>query len=441
MVKTVVKKFGGTSVGSPVNMKGVMSIIGKDNTPIRIVVLSALSGTTNQLLSLIDFIKQGDHSEAKKVIVKFETHYHDFLIQLFSPKKEEAEAVFEHIKTHFFAVMETYITHPPQHLSETVVAMGEQMSTFIFSKLLTSQGIDHLLLDALTFMKIDENEQPDFFYTEEHLRAILSEYSEKLVITQGFICRNHLGHISNLKRGGSDYTASIIAACVDAVSCEIWTDIDGIHNNDPRVVSNTHSIKSLTFDEASELAYFGAKILHPTCILPAQRKSIPVKILNTMKPDAHGTVVSDNPKIEGAKAIAAKDNITSIRIVSAKMLMAYGFLTKVFHVFEKYKTPIDMITTSEVAVSVTIDNTTHLDSITEELSDLGNIIIEHKHTIISIVVYNLNASTDLLKKVFSSLDHLPIRMICYGGSKNNISLLVEEHYKAEVLQKLNASIF
>jgi aspartate kinase len=307
---------------------------------------------------------------------------------------------------------------------------------------LNETGVKSVLLPALSFMRKDLHDEPDIFYTNQILKREIAQYPDcKLFITQGYICRNYAGEVDNLKRGGSDYSASIIGAAIGAEEVQIWTDIDGFHNNDPRVVEKTHSISHLSFDEAAELAYFGAKILHPACVIPVQEADIPLWIKNTMNPQAFGTLISSETKNEGIKAIAAKDNITAIKIKSGRMLLAYGFLRKIFEVFEKYKTSIDMITTSEVAVSLTIDDTTHLNAITEEIKKFGVVEVDKNMTIISIVGNKISESKGTTAKILNALNDTPVRMISFGGSRYNISLLVEECYKKAAMEALNEQLF
>jgi aspartate kinase len=327
-------------------------------------------------------------------------------------------------------------------LNKDILAQGELLSTKLFSIYLVEKGISHALLPALDFMSIDANDEPQVEAIREKLEAVLAQfYSKNLFITQGYICRNARGEVDNLKRGGSDYSASLIAAAIKASVCEIWTDISGMHNNDPRIVNKTIPIEQLSFDEAAELAYFGAKILHPASIWPAQQYKIPVKLLNTMEPDAKGTIIVEEAASVGVKAVAAKDGIIAINIKSSRMLLAYGFLRKVFEVFEKYRTPIDMITTSEVAVSVTIDNDASLAEITRELESFSTVGVDKGQTIVSIVGNEIASHPDTLKKVFESLQNIDVRMVSYGGSAHNISILVQSAEKTSVLQGLNSGLF
>jgi aspartate kinase len=435
-----VMKFGGTSVGKPERMHQVAQLITKDAEP-KIVVLSALSGTTNALVNISDSLANQDRDAAKRKIDELEAHYRSFVTTLVGSEALQAKAnaiVSEHFEFLNIILRISF----SEALNKDILAQGELMSTKLFSIYLEEKGIDHLLLPALEFMRIDANDEPNLALIRTKLTALLQQNSnKKLFITQGYICRNARGEVDNLKRGGSDYTASLVAAAAHASVCEIWTDIDGMHNNDPRVVDKTNPIDVLSFDEAAELAYFGAKILHPTCIWPAQQTNVPVKLLNTMQPEAKGTTIQENVTDKGAKAVAAKDGIIAINIKSSRMLLAYGFLRKVFEVFEKYRTPIDMITTSEVAVSVTIDTEAHLKEIIQELEPFGSVEVDKDQTIISIVGNELATSQDALKKVFDALETVPVRMVSYGGSKHNISLLVPATHKKETLQLLNKGVF
>ena len=433
-------KFGGTSVGKPQRMHEVATLITKDSEP-KIVVLSALSGTTNSLVEIGNCLSVGDKKKATENIDKLEAHYRNFVRELLSKEEfvSKADAI---LNEHFeFLNIITKISFSDA-LSKDILAQGELMSTKLFSLYLEQQNIDHQYLPALEFMCIDEHEEPKLEAISEKLKDILKQNNHKTIfITQGYICRNAKGEVDHLKRGGSDYTASLIAAAINATVCEIWTDIDGMHNNDPRIVEKTRAIEQLSFEEAAELAYFGAKILHPTCIWPAQQENVPVKLLNTMQPEAAGTVITKEAGSVGVKAVAAKDGITVIKIKSSRMLLAYGFLSKVFKVFEKYKTSIDMVTTSEVAVSVTIDNDQFLDLIIEELTPFGLIETESNQTIVSIVGNEIAQTKDVLKLLFDSIVSIPVTMVSYGGSAHNISLLIPADYKKQTLQLLNNGLF
>ena len=433
-------KFGGTSVGKPERMHQVAQLITKDNEP-TICVLSALSGTTNSLVEISNSLSQGDRTAAKQKIDKLEAHYRAFVIELL--KKEVTLAKGNEIVTEHFEFLNIILRISfSEALNKDILAQGELLSTKLFSTYLEEQGIDHLLLPALEFMSIDANEEPQLGSIKIRLSQLLQQNSDKkLFITQGYICRNAKGEVDNLKRGGSDYTASLVAAAIHAKVCEIWTDIDGMHNNDPRIVEKTVAIKQLSFDEAAELAYFGAKILHPTCIWPAQQENVPVKLLNTMEPEAAGTTITKEAGSVGVKAVAAKDGIIAIKIKSSRMLLAYGFLRKVFEVFEKYHTSIDMITTSEVAVSVTIDSDMYLLQIVRELEPFGTVDVEEKQTIVSIVGNEIAKTEDVLEKLFSAVKEVPVTMVSYGGSPHNISLLVPSEYKTKTLQLLNSGLF
>ncbi|HRP32247.1 MAG TPA: aspartate kinase [Agriterribacter sp.] len=435
-----VMKFGGTSVGKPERMQQVAKLIttGQDS---KIVVLSALSGTTNTLVSIGDALAKGDKHQAKQTIEELENHYRAFIKTLL--KKEATLKKAEAILSEHFDFLNIILKISfNEALNKDILAQGELMSTKLFSAYLEENGIDHALLPALDFMQIDANDEPYFDAIRVKLNRILHQHADKkLFVTQGYICRNAKGEVDNLKRGGSDYTASLIAAAVNAEVCEIWTDIDGMHNNDPRVVKTTIPVVQLSFEEAAELAYFGAKILHPTCIWPAQQEKVPVKLLNTMQPDAPGTTITQEAGSVGVKAVAAKDGIIAIKIKSSRMLLAYGFLRKIFEVFEKYKTAIDMVTTSEVAVSVTIDNATHLAQILKELEPFGTVVADKDQTIVSIVGNQIAQTPLVLMKLFDALAEVPVRMVSYGGSSHNISVLVPSANKVQTLQLLNKGVF
>ena len=433
-------KFGGTSVGKPERMHQVAQLITKHDEP-TIVVLSALSGTTNALVEIGDNISKGDRQAAKQCIDKLHTHYESFIKELATSEAAyvKAKAI---VSEHFEFLNIILKISFSEALSKDILAQGELLSTKLFCVYLEQQGIDHMLLPALEFMSIDAHDEPQVGSIKVKLSQILKKQKDKnLFITQGYICRNARGEVDNLKRGGSDYSASLIAAAINASVCEIWTDIDGMHNNDPRVVDKTVPVEQLSFDEAAELAYFGAKILHPASIWPAQMYKVPVKLLNTMQPDAKGTVIKEEAGSIGVKAVAAKDGIYAIRIKSSRMLLAYGFLRKIFEVFEKYRTSIDMITTSEVAVSLTIDNAVNLKEIIKELEPLGTVEVEENHSIVSVVGNEIAQEKDVLTKLFQSISTIPVRMVSYGGSPHNVSLLLPSAYKTETLQLLNKGLF
>jgi aspartate kinase len=435
-----VMKFGGTSVGKPQRMHEVARLVTSDSER-KIVVLSAVSGTTNALVGISELLAAGKREEARQKIDALEEQYKGFAAELVQRPDavSRAQAI---LKEHFEFLNIILKISYSEALSKDILAQGELLSTRLFSAYLAEQGIAHELLPALEFMSIDANNEPQVEAIREKLDQALAQYpAQQLFITQGYICRNAKGEVDNLKRGGSDYSASLIAAAANASACEIWTDISGMHNNDPRVVNRTVAIEQLSFDEAAELAYFGAKILHPASIWPAQQYNIPVKLLNTMEPQARGTLITGEAASSGVKAVAAKDGITAVKIKSSRMLLAYGFLRKVFEVFEKYRTPIDMITTSEVAVSLTIDNDEALDDIIRELQALGSVEVDRNQTIVSIVGNEIASDEGSLKKVFDSLQHIHIRMVSYGGSAHNISILVAADQKTGVLQQLNAGVF
>jgi len=430
-----VLKFGGTSVGSAERMKEVAKLI--NNEEKQIVVLSAMSGTTNALVQIAESLYSKKNSKANQLITQLEKKYKQVVSGLYSEpliSKEAASLIDSHFNYIKSFTQDLFTIHEER----AILAQGELISTALFHLYLQEQKIDSVLLPALNFMRIDTNGEPDNYYIKENLTRELEKYPDKkLFITQGYICRNLYGEIDNLKRGGSDYSASLIGAAINAEEIQIWTDISGFHNNDPRYVENTHPIERLSFDEAAELAYFGAKILHPSSVLPAKLSNIPVRLKNTMKPEDPGTLISGEVNGKGIKAIAAKDGITAIKIKSGRMLLAYGFLRKVFEVFERFKTPIDMITTSEVAVSVTIDDTTYLAELTEELKYYGAVEVDSDQTIICVVGENLIEQKGIINKVFEALQHFNLRMISYGGSRHSISILVNAQDKKDALNSLN----
>jgi aspartate kinase len=435
-----VMKFGGTSVGKPERMHEVAKLITADAED-KIVVLSALSGTTNALVEISNSLAQSNRIQAKQQIEALEAHYRSFCTKLVSSPAalDKANAI---VNEHFEFLNIILKISFSEALNKDILAQGELLSTKLFCVYLEEQGIDHALLPALEFMMIDSHDEPQISVIETRLNLLLDKHKgKKLFITQGYICRNPRGEVDNLKRGGSDYSASLIGAAINASVCEIWTDIDGMHNNDPRVVNKTVAIEQLSFEEAAELAYFGAKILHPASIWPAQFYNVPVKLLNTMQPTAKGTLITEQAGSVGVKAVAAKDGITAIKIKSSRMLLAYGFLRKIFEVFEKYRTPIDMITTSEVAVSLTIDSDTNLSQIIKELEPFGTVEVDTDQTIVSIVGNEITETEDVLKKLFTALNDIPVRMVSYGGSRHNISILIPKAFKVQTLQALNSGLF
>lgn len=407
----------------------------------KIVVLSAMSGTTNALVDICQHLYQKQHQKAGDAIQHLEQIYINEAQKLYSTEEFLTKGK-DLVKHHFNYLRSFTLDMFTANEEKAILAQGELLSTALFFFYLQETGVRAELLPALNFMRIDGNDEPDLSYIEKNLQSELAKYpGTDLFITQGYICRNAFGEIDNLKRGGSDYTASIIGAAIRATEVQIWTDIDGMHNNDPRIVSKTHPIHELSFDEAAELAYFGAKILHPTCILPAQKRNIPVLLKNTMQPEALGTRISNIEPAEGIKAVAAKDGICAINIKSDRMLLAHGFLRAVFEIFERYKTSIDMITTSEIAVSLTIDNTRFLKEIVKELEDFANVDYEENQTIICIVGNIPKDKAGYGFKVLEAFKDIPLRMVSYGGSANNVSVLVSSHHKKEALIALNEGLF
>ena len=434
-----VLKFGGTSVGSAERIKNVANLVierGKN-----IVVLSAMSGTTNTLVEISDYLYKHNIDGAKETINILEKKYFNTIRDLFDSEADreaattEIKACFNYIRSFtkdLFTIFE----------EKEILAQGELMSTALMNIYMHSLGVKSVIIPALDYVRTDKNGEPDTQYIKQKLVALLEKYADaEIYITQGYICRNAYGEIDNLQRGGSDYSASLIGAAINAEEIEIWTDIDGMHNNDPRYVDGTSPVDELHFEEAAELAYFGAKILHPTCVLPAKLNNIPVRLLNTMCPEAKGTLIHNTNGNGEIKAIAAKDNITAIKIKSGRMLLAYGFLRKVFEIFETYKTPIDMIATSEVGVSVTIDSEKNLDPILDHLKKFGTVTIDRDMVIICVVGDLEWHNTGIEALALEAIKDVPVRMISYGGSNYNVSFLVKKEDKVRTLNLLSKHIF
>lgn len=433
-----VLKFGGTSVGSPENMKAVIDIIADGEQ--KLVVLSAMSGTTNALVEISGYLHKKNKDTAGILIGKLEAKYKKVVDDLYKTEESKKQGL-QIVKTSF-DTMRSFTSGIFNEVGEnTIVAQGELISTQLFTVFMAELGYNAKLLPALEFMRIDEDKAANLPYIRKHIQPVIEKagYAD-FYITQGFICLNANGDIDNLQRGGSDYTASLVGAAIDSEEIQIWTDIDGFHNNDPRFVANTRKIDQLSFLEAAELAYFGAKILHPQTVLPARVQNIPVRLKNTMNPSDSGTLITAESDGKGIKAVAAKDGITAIKIRSGRMLMAYGFLKNVFAVFEKYKTPIDMITTSEVAISLTIDNTKYLNEILAEIEVFGDVEVDSDMSIVCIVGDIISEEKGFASKVFNALDGIPIRMISYGGSRYNISVLVPTAHKKITLQAISDKV-
>lgn len=435
-----VLKFGGTSVGSPERMKSVASLITESGEP-TFVVLSAMSGTTNSLVEVCDYLYKKNPEGANEVINNLERKYMQHVTELYAQKeyqdqtREFLQKEFDYLRSFTKDIFTSFE-------EKTIVAQGEVISTNMVVNYLHEIGIKAVLLPALDFMRTDKNAEPDMQYIREHLRDIMAQNEgQQIYITQGFICRNAYGEIDNLQRGGSDYTASLIGAALPAEEIQIWTDIDGMHNNDPRVVEHTEAIRQLNFEEAAELAYFGAKILHPTCVQPAKYAGIPVRLKNTLEPQSDGTII-DNVLVRGKiKAIAAKDNITAIKIKSSRMLLATGFLRKIFEIFESYQTPIDMIATSEVGVSMSIDNDSNLTKIVDELKKYGTVTVDSDMCIVCVVGDLDWSNLGFETWATEAMKDIPVRMISYGGSNYNISFLIREADKKRALQSLSDTLF
>ena len=435
-------KFGGTSVGTPQRMKDVAALVTKSGQPV-FLVLSAMSGTTNSLVEISDYLYKKNPDGAHEVINMLERKYMRHVNELLETEEYRKQTT-DFLKEEF-----NYLRSFTKELftsfeEKSIVAQGEIMSTNMMANYMKEQGINAVLLNALDFMRTDKNAEPDPIYIKQKLTAILDSYAEsepQVFITQGFICRNAYGEVDNLLRGGSDYTASLIGAALGAEEIQIWTDIDGMHNNDPRIVEKTQPVHQLQFEEAAELAYFGAKILHPTCVQPAKYVGIPVRLLNTMQPDAEGTTISNATEYGKIKAVAAKDNITAIKIKSSRMLLATGFLRKVFEIFESYQTPIDMVCTSEVGVSMSIDNSAHLGEIMDELKKYGTVTVDTGMCIICVVGDLDWSNIGFETRVMDAMKDVPVRMISYGGSNYNISFLIREEDKRRALQSLSDHLF
>ena len=435
-----VMKFGGTSVGTPQRMKEVTALVTKSGEPV-FVVLSAMSGTTNSLVEISDYLYKKNPDGANEVINALEQKYYRHLPELYTT--EEYQTLTKDFLSEEFDYLRSFTKELFTSFEEkSIVAQGEMMSTNMVVNYMKENGINAVLLNALDFMRTDKNAEPDPVYIKEKLGALMEKNAgAQVYVTQGFICRNAYGEIDNLQRGGSDYTASLIGAALNAQEIQIWTDIDGMHNNDPRVVDKTEPVHQLHFEEAAELAYFGAKILHPTCVQPAKYAGIPVRLLNTMDPDAEGTTISNATEYGKIKAVAAKDNITAIKIKSSRMLLATGFLRKVFEIFESYKTPIDMVCTSEVGVSMSIDNSANLGGIMDELKKYGTVTVDTNMCIICVVGDLDWSNIGFETKVMDAMKDIPVRMISYGGSNYNISFLIREEDKKRALQNLSDNLF
>ena len=435
-----VMKFGGTSVGSPKRIKEVSSLITETGEP-TFIVLSAMSGTTNSLVEISNYLYKKNPDGANEIINSLENKYMFHVEELYTTE------VYKQKTREFLHDEFDYLRSFTKNLftsfeEKSIVAQGEIMSTNMVVNYLQENGVKAVLLNALDFMRTDKNGEPDLQTIKEKLSEIMkANEGYQIYLTQGFICRNAYGEIDNLLRGGSDYTASLVGAALPAEEIQIWTDIDGMHNNDPRVVEDTEALHQLNFDEAAELAYFGAKILHPTCVLPAKYANIPVRLKNTMDPKAEGTLIN-NVVVKGKfKAVAAKDNITAVKIKSSRMLLATGFLRKIFEIFESYQTPIDMITTSEVGVSMSIDNNTHLDEIVNELKKYGTVTVDTDMCIICVVGDLDWNNLGFESQALDAMKNIPVRMISYGGSNHNISFLIREADKKQALQSLSTILF
>lgn len=434
-----VYKFGGTSVGNAERFRALEPLVATGEP--KIVVLSAMAGTTNALVAIAQALSEGRQADANQLIGQLEAQYQKVVGELYESNLARSKAV-EMIASHFDYLRGFTLDMFTVHEEKAILAQGELLSTSLFQYYLEERGIASSLMPALDFMRLNADEEPDYEYIDQHIKQVIDRQPHKeLLITQGYICRNAFGEVDNLKRGGSDFTATIIGAVLQSPEIQIWTDIDGMHNNDPRVVRPTFPITRISYDEAAELAYFGARILHPTCVLPAQKAKVPIRLLNTLKPEAAGTIISEQSSGRDFTAVAAKDGITAINIRSGRMLLAFGFLRSVFEVFERYRTPIDMITTSEVAVSLTIDKDEYLEAILTDLQQFGATQAERNQTIICIVGDFGPHRQELAFRILEALRSVPLRMISYGGSQHNISVLVATEHKRKALEMLNQHLF
>ena len=435
-----VLKFGGTSLGTPERFRSVAELVSRNQEP-KLIVLSAISGTTNALVQIGQLLSKRQADKAMQLILQLKTHYDHFIVHLLQ-EGNARDLAQEYINKTFEQIKLQASSPFGKSREKELLAQGEMMSTNLFHLCLNASGINAYLISALDLIELNRDGEPVIASIAKKIEQQIPFVEEgQIYITQGFVCLNHEGDIDNLQRGGSDYSASLFGAALNVDEIQIWTDIDGMHNNDPRIIKHTYPVQHLSFDEAAELAYFGAKILHPASILPAQERQIRVRLKNTMKPDAPGSVIDDIDATDGIKAVAAKGGITAIKVKSSRMLLAHGFLKQIFEVFERYQTAIDMITTSEIAVSLTIDDPTHLEDITKELEKLGLVEVDPNQCIICLVGQNIMFEKSITNRVMKALDGIPLRMVSFGGSKNNVSLLIQEEDKVEALNKINKYIF
>lgn len=435
----IVMKFGGTSVGSPQRMREVAELI-HDGQP-KVVVLSAVAGTTNKLVDLASCLYQGDQACALDRLEMLFGAYQEFVRDLLPAEQWRSQGL-QVLHACFTTIRDQFVPGFSAREEKVILAQGELISTQLFQLYLQSTGLPSVMLPALDYMRTNAQGEPDLEWIRERLQVLLNSTLPSICyLTQGYICLNAAGEVDNLQRGGSDYTATLVGAALHAREIQIWTDIDGLHDGDPRLVEDTHPVRQLSFREAAELAYFGAKILHPTCVIPAEEQGVPIRLKNTFAPEAAGTLIAREASGRTVTALAAKDGITAIRIQSGRMLNAYGFLRRVFEVFEAYRTPIDMITTSEVSVSLTIDQTAHLEEILRDLSEYGELTVDAGQTILCIVGDHLDQHTAVMRDIFAALEHIPLRMVSYGGSSNNVSILIPSGYKREAMQALHQALF
>jgi len=432
-------KFGSASIATADKMKNVANIImdGRNN----IIVLSSMRGTAEALAEISDYLYKKNQEGAIEIINRLEKTYRELIQSLYSEDNTKVKA--EEIVSAKFDYIRTYTKDLFTLFEERVVmAQGELLSSELFHLYLTERGVNVILLPALDFMRTDKNSSPDPVYIKDKLTALLNAAEgTDLYITQGYVCRNAYGEIDDLRKGGSDYTASLIGVAVGADEIQIWADVDVMQNNDPRYVVGTRAISQLNFDEAAELAYFGTKILHPSSILPAKLADIPVSLKNIEQPNASGTLISNETEARAIKAVAAKDNITAIKIKSGRMLLAHGFLRRVTEVFENYQTSIDMLATSEIGLSLTIDDDRNLQLILDDLKKYGTVSVDADMVIISVIGDLESEDTSFAANILNAVKGISIRMISYGGSKYNFSFLIARKDKERALQILNDKLF
>ncbi len=435
-------KFGGTSVASAERIQHVADLISRGGGP-TIVVLSAMAGTTNMLVEISRQLVLRHRHEALTLLTKLKKKYETETRLLFPDKMSYDRSWTVVNETFFFLEQLCYVDNFTLYDEKKILARGELLSTAMMLGHLADRNIKAVGLPALEFMRTDKNAEPDLSYIREHLSEIMARMPQEveLFITEGYICRNAFGDVDNLQRGGSDYTATLIGAALRASEIQIWTDIDGMHNNDPRVVDTTEPVRSLRFEEAAELAYFGAKILHPTCIVPAHVEGIPVRLLNTLEPDAPGTLISETTDKDLIKAVAAKDDLSMVRVRSNHQLTSWSFISKVYALLEHYGIPADMIASAEVALSFAVESQRITDRFLEDLATLGVVSVDHGLTIVCVVGDLEAENVGFEAKILEALRDIPLWMISYGGSDYNMGVLIESQNKRAALKALSDHLF